>query len=81
MNSLCQEVAGVMGYPLKKATNREWNQPKKKKCVAVNRDIYEYPCVPMSVSLCIHMCTCKYICACAYVYTSLYVNVSVSISK
>jgi hypothetical protein len=26
-----------MGYLLRKADNREWNQPKRKKCVAVNK--------------------------------------------
>ena len=27
-----------MGYLLRKAANREWNQPKRKKFVAVNND-------------------------------------------
>ena len=27
-----------MGYLLRKATNRAWNQPKRKKFVAVNKD-------------------------------------------
>ena len=27
-----------MGYLLKKAANREWNQPRRKKFVAVNKD-------------------------------------------
>ena len=29
--------ARAMGYMLRKAANREWNQPKRKKCVAVNK--------------------------------------------
>jgi hypothetical protein len=28
----------VVGYLLRKAANREWNQPKRKKFVAVNKD-------------------------------------------
>jgi len=34
-----QDVADprVMGYLLRKAANREWNQPTRKKCVAVNK--------------------------------------------
>jgi hypothetical protein len=27
-----------MGYLLRKAANREWNQPRRKKFVAVNKD-------------------------------------------
>jgi hypothetical protein len=27
-----------LGYLLKKAANREWNQPRRKKFVAVNKD-------------------------------------------
>jgi hypothetical protein len=27
----------VMGYLLRKAANKAWNQPKRKKCVAVNK--------------------------------------------
>ena len=26
-----------MGYLLKKAANKEWNQPEREKCVAVNK--------------------------------------------
>ena len=35
-----QDVRDVraMGYLLKKAANREWNQPRRKKFVAVNKD-------------------------------------------
>jgi hypothetical protein len=35
---ICQDVrdARAMGYLLRKAANREWNQPKRKNCVAVN---------------------------------------------
>ena len=29
--------ARVVGYLLRKAANREWNQPKREKCVAVNK--------------------------------------------
>jgi hypothetical protein len=29
--------ARVVGYLLRKAANREWNQPKGEKCVAVNK--------------------------------------------
>jgi hypothetical protein len=28
-----------MVYLLRKDANREWNQPKRKKCVAVDKDI------------------------------------------
>jgi hypothetical protein len=28
----------TMGYMLKKAANREWNQPRRKQFVAVNKD-------------------------------------------
>lgn len=27
----------AMGYQLRKATKRQWNKPKRKKCVAVNK--------------------------------------------
>jgi hypothetical protein len=30
--------ARAMGYMLRKAPNREWNQPRRKQFVAVNRD-------------------------------------------
>jgi hypothetical protein len=30
--------ARVMGYMLRKAANREWNQPRRKQFVAVNKD-------------------------------------------
>ena len=30
--------ARVMGYLLRKAANREWNQPRRKNFVAVNKD-------------------------------------------
>ena len=30
--------ARAMGYMLRKAANREWNQPRRKKFVAVNKD-------------------------------------------
>ena len=30
--------ARAMGYLLRKAANREWNQPRRKKFVAVNKD-------------------------------------------
>ena len=30
--------ATAMGYLLRKAVNREWNHPRKKKFVAVNED-------------------------------------------
>jgi hypothetical protein len=30
--------ARAMGYMLRKAANREWNQPRRKQCVAVNKD-------------------------------------------
>ena len=30
--------ARAMGYMLRKAANREWNQPKRKQFVAVNKD-------------------------------------------
>ena len=30
--------ARAVGYLLRKAANREWNQPKRKKFVAVNKD-------------------------------------------
>ena len=29
--------AGTMGYLLNRTDNRKWNQPKREKCVAVNR--------------------------------------------
>jgi hypothetical protein len=28
----------AMGYMLRKATNREWNQPRRKQFVAINKD-------------------------------------------
>jgi hypothetical protein len=31
--------ARAMGYLLRKAANREWNQPRRKKFVAVNKDV------------------------------------------
>ena len=31
--------ARAMGYLLRKAANREWKQPRRKKLVAVNRDV------------------------------------------
>ena len=30
--------ARAMGYMLRKAANREWNQPRRKQFVAVNKD-------------------------------------------
>ena len=30
--------ARAMGYMLRKADNREWNQPRRKQFVAVNKD-------------------------------------------
>jgi hypothetical protein len=30
--------AKALGYLLRKAANREWNQPRRKKSVAVNKD-------------------------------------------
>ena len=30
--------ARAMDYLLRKADNREWNQPRRKKCVSVNKD-------------------------------------------
>ena len=30
--------ARAMGYTLRKAANREWNQPRRKQFVAVNKD-------------------------------------------
>jgi hypothetical protein len=30
--------AKAMGYMLRKAANREWNQPRRKQFVAVNKD-------------------------------------------
>jgi hypothetical protein len=30
--------ARAMGYMLRKVANREWNQPKRKQIVAVNKD-------------------------------------------
>jgi len=30
--------ARAMGYLLRKAANREWNQPRRKKSVTVNKD-------------------------------------------
>ena len=29
--------ARVMGYLLRRAANREWNQPKKERCATVNK--------------------------------------------
>jgi hypothetical protein len=36
----CHDVqdARAMGYLLRKAANREWKQPRRKKVVAVNKD-------------------------------------------
>ena len=34
--------ARAMGYMLRKAANREWNQPRRKQFVAVNKDEKEW---------------------------------------
>ena len=34
----CIEDTRAMGYMLRKAANREWNQPRRKQFVAVNKD-------------------------------------------
>ena len=33
-----KDVKEAMGYMLRKAANREWNQPRRKQFVAVNKD-------------------------------------------
>ena len=33
-----KDNARTMGYMLRKAANREWNQPRRKQFVAVNKD-------------------------------------------